>query len=235
MEKVNGYINQGMSIKQILITGWDNAVIGMRLPMNSEAQSDSYRDFDGEFHLGPKDKDLIIRLAKAGTDHSKVLRMIHVSALVKMPWTWWKHYDTYKVATTAISRSTMHKAVGGKPLTENDFFYFQPNLADKNLILKINSLQELLTKTDEVDMKKSIWEQIIDLLPSAYCQERMIDLNYQTLLLILGSRYGVEKLDIPWTFFCEAFLEECPHLKDLYEAVKSKRSMTTEEFGAMKK
>lgn len=228
------WTKQGMRVSQVMTIGWQNAVIGMRLPMNSEAQSDS-TETAGRFVLGPKDKDLIIRLTKAGTDHSKVLRMIHVQALVKMPLTWWKHYDTYKVATTAISRSTMHKAVGGKSLTMDDFFFFQPELADKSLINKINSLQELLKFSSSPDDKRIYWEQIIDLLPNAYCQERMIDLNYQTLLAILGSRYSVEKLDEPWNFFCEAMIMECPHLGDIYDAVKHKRSMTTLEFEAMKK
>lgn len=229
------YQNQGMSIKRIEVSGWSNALFGMRLPMNSEAQSDTNFGYDGELILGQKDKDLMIRLAKAGTDHSKVLRMIHVSALVKMPFSWWKHFSTYKVATVAISRSTMHKTVGGKPLTMDDFFFFQPESADKELIEKINAKQELLKLSSSPDEKRKYWEQIIDLLPTAYCQERLIDLNYQTLLSILGSRYQVEKLDKPWDFFCEAFMSECPHLKDIYEAVKDKRSMTTEEFTAMSK
>lgn len=228
------WTKQGMRVSQVMTTGWQNAVIGMRLPMNSEAQSDS-TETAGRFVLGPKDKDLIIRLTKAGTDHSKVLRMIHVQALIKMPLTWWKHYDTYKVATTAISRSTMHKAVGGKELTKNDFFVFRPEKFNWSIITKLNDLQDMLKAANDESEVRGYWERIIDMLPNAYCQERMIDLNYQTLLAILGSRYGVEKLDEPWNFFCEAMIMECPHLGDIYDAVKHKRSMTTLEFEAMKK
>lgn len=231
---INGILTkQGMRVGQVMVTGWQNAVIGMRLPMNSEAQSDS-ASFDGRFILGPKDKDLMTRLAKAGTDHSKVLRMIHVQALVKMPLTFWKHYDTYKVATTAISRSTMHKGIGGQNLTQEDFFAFNTDKFDWSILTKLNMLQSLMRTAESQEEKRAYWEQIIDALPNAYCQERMIDLNYQTLLAILGSRYGVEKLDEPWNFFCEAMIMECPHLGDLYEAVKHKRTMTTLEFEAMK-
>jgi len=224
------FADQGMKVQRINVTGWENAIYGMRLPMNSEAQSDSTINLYHEFLLGDKDKNLMIRLAKAGTDHSKVLRMIHVSALVKMPLSWWKQYDTYKISTTAISRSTMHRGIGGQKLTKNDFFVLAPDFFNYSIIDSLNKLQEQMKATEDQEQKRIIWERIIDLIPTSYCQERMLDLNYQVLLNILGSRYQVEKLDKPWNFFCESFLHTCPHLQDLYDAVKHKRSLTTEEF-----
>jgi hypothetical protein len=222
------FTNQGMRIQRIQTGNWDNAIYGMRLPMNSEKQSDSKVE-NNIFLLGDKDKNLMIRLTKAGTDHAKVLRMIHVSALVKMPFSWWRHFSTYKIGTTVISRSTMHKGVGNVPLTKDDFFLLDPAAFDYKLIDKINNLQDLMINAP-TELKREYWNQIIDILPNSYCQQRMIDLNYQVLLNILGSRYQVEKLNEPWDFFCESFLVVCPCLRELYETTKYKRSLTTEEF-----
>lgn len=231
------YENQGMKIEQIRVVGWENAVIGMRLPMNSEAQSDSGKGADGEFVLGDKDKDLMIRLAKAGTDHSKVLRMIHVSALVKMPMTWWAHYDTYKVGTVAISRSRMHKLTS-RILDHDDFFVEEWNETHELILNKINEHILLAQKHKENNdtINANIeWRRALDLLPMTYCQQRIIDLNYQVLLNILGSRYKVERLSLEWNFFCEAFLNTLPWLNQIYDATKNKRSLTTEEFAALPK
>jgi hypothetical protein len=241
------YMNQGMRITRIMTSGWENAILGMRLPMNSEHLSDSTYNIplgsdkdqfillDSGYDIGPKDQDLIIRLAKAGTDHSKVLRMIHVSALVKMPMTFFKHYDTYKVATTAISRSTMHKGVGKELLTKDDFYVEEWNNEQDIMLETLNKLQIQHNNATDQTEKRKIWRRLIDALPMCYCQERLIDLDYQTLLAILGSRYQVEKLSPEWNFFCEAFLKDCPMLERLYEATKHKRTMTTEEFTAISK
>jgi hypothetical protein len=231
------YENQGMKIERVQVTNWENAIIGMRLPMNSEDQSDSIVNKQGDFELGPKDKDLMIRLAKAGTDHSKVLRMIHVSALVKMPMTWWAHYDTYKVGTVAISRSRMHKLTS-RILDHDDFFVEEWNETHELILNKINEHILLAQKHKENNdtINANIeWRRALDLLPMTYCQQRVIDLNYQVLLSILGSRYKVERLSLEWNFFCEAFLDILPWLNQIYDATKHKRSLTTEEFIAMSK
>ena len=93
---------------------------GMRHPMNSWDQSDSYYgmiedpspinpDDWAYIILGEKDLDLMRRLRNAGTDHRKFMRMITVTADICGPLYWLKEYDTYKVATVENSCSTMHK------------------------------------------------------------------------------------------------------------------------------
>lgn len=81
---------------------------GMRNPMNSWASSDSVFcnlidscgdcDLDGtdncssdninNYAVGPKDYSLMQRLAKAGTDHRKFMRMIPVFVRVTAPLYW---------------------------------------------------------------------------------------------------------------------------------------------------
>lgn len=112
--------------------GWEAAIRGMRNPMNSWDKSDSYPavdcgkcgiiDREGICHpkehdcsefacyaVGENDLSLMKRLAAAGNDHGKFLRMINVTVDVEAPLYWWKEFDTYKVGTVANSCSTMHK------------------------------------------------------------------------------------------------------------------------------
>ena len=67
------------------------------------------RDFDGCYCVGHNDLNLMQRLANAGTDHRKFMRMMPVYVRITAPLYWWKEFDTYKVGTVANSCSTMHK------------------------------------------------------------------------------------------------------------------------------
>lgn len=78
--------------------GWDNAIRGMRNPLNSWEKSDSYwectdyspeeeRDFY-EYKIGPNDHNLMKRLRNAGTDHRKFMRMITVYVDITAPLYW---------------------------------------------------------------------------------------------------------------------------------------------------
>lgn len=99
---------------------------GMRNPMNSWEKSDSYagHEYMGTgneyFKLGENDHSLMQRLAKAGTDHRKFMRMLPVYVRITAPLYWWKEFDTYKVGTVANSCSTMHK-IAEKEFTLDDF------------------------------------------------------------------------------------------------------------------
>lgn len=98
---------------------------GMRNPMNSWGKSDSdttkYDErYDINFLLGENDHSLMQRLANAGTDHRKYMRMMPVYARITAPLYWWKEFDTYKVGTVTNSCSTMHK-VQEHILTTEDF------------------------------------------------------------------------------------------------------------------
>ena len=86
---------------------------GTRNPLNSWNKSDTNIDQDlyslSNIDIGPNDLNLMKRLAKAGTDHRKFMRMMPVYVRITAPLYWWKEFDTYKVATVANSCSTMHK------------------------------------------------------------------------------------------------------------------------------
>lgn len=127
-----------IKIENTKVVGWEEAIRGMRNPMNSWAKSDSgwesdyfnttnydsrtYVECNGEdsYFLGPNDAGLMMKLRNCGTDHRKFMRMITVYMDITAPLYWWKEYDTYKVGTVANSCSTMHK-ISAKEFTLDDF------------------------------------------------------------------------------------------------------------------
>ena len=172
---------------------------GVRNPMNSWDKSDSkYNDLD-EYKMGNNDKDLMKRLAMAGTDHRKFMRMMPVYVRITAPFYWWKEFDTYKVGTVANSCSTMHK-IQAKELTVDDFstehLYDDEYELLKKVIEALNGDRELYLES----LKKNDWWQMIQLLPSSYNQTRNVMLNYEVLANIYKSRKD-HKLD-EWREFC---------------------------------
>lgn len=116
-----GKENNMIKIENEEVLGWEHTIRGMRNPMNSHSKSDSRFNDDTAFNIiGDNDLSLMKKLAKAGTDHRKYMRMITVYLDITAPLYWWKEYDTYKVGTVANSCSTMHK-IHSKELTLDDF------------------------------------------------------------------------------------------------------------------
>ena len=207
--------------------GWKAAIHGMRNPMNSWDRSDSWLsnytyDGKGGFVLGNDDLNLAKKLCKAGSDHSKFRRMIHVNVDIKAPLYWWKEFDTYKIGTVANSCSTMHK-IGEKEFTKDDFSIehlgvhytdidddtgeertvFQNLWIDKTfqeVLDGLNIARNFYLKTEDPDLKKKYWWQMIQLLPTSYNQKRTIDINYQVLSNMYQARKD-HKLD-EWRDFC---------------------------------
>lgn len=210
-----------IAIEKGEISGVKAAVRGMRNPMNSWDLSDSvFYEYTGpdskNYILGEKDLDLMKRLVKAGPDHRKFLRMIHVTMDITAPLYWWKEFDTYKVGTVANSCSTMHK-IHAKEFTINDFS--TEHLTPRSLSILDSLIAHLNVHRDEFNTLKSKddWWQMIQLLPSSYNQKRTVSMNYEVLLHIYLSRFG-HKLD-EWNIFCQ-WIEDLPYFKDIIASVK---------------
>lgn len=229
-----------LKIENAEFVGWEHAIRGMRNPMNSWAKSDSeFITSDGDHHdisgnsgpwyggdgwsenlIGPEDQKLMTKLAKAGTDHRKFMRMITVYLDITAPLYWWKEFDTYKVGTVANSCSTMHK-IAEKEFTMDDFShehlvdeenvsyasnalcmpYFKSAL--EAVIMLLNTARTMYLETKE----KTYWWQMIQLLPSSYNQKRTVMLNYEVLANIYKSRRN-HKLD-EWHTLCD-WIETLP-------------------------
>lgn len=192
---------------------------GMRNPMNSWEKSDSYagHEYMGTgneyFKLGENDHSLMQRLAKAGTDHRKFMRMLPVYVRITAPLYWWKEFDTYKVGTVANSCSTMHK-IAEKEFTLDDFScehlmggYLEQM---RRIIYDLNNARKYFTVGDQFFSpgNKRDWWQMIQLLPSSYNQTRNVMMNYEVLANIYKSRKD-HKLD-EWRNFCK-WIEELPY------------------------
>lgn len=207
-----------IKVENIYTCGWEAALRGMRNPMNSWSFSDSTFGTNN-VSIGPADLALMMRLAKAGTDHRKYLRMIHIQMDVTAPLYWWKDYDTYKVATTANGCSTMHK-LHAKDLTLDDFS--KEDLDE----IGINILQTTIDYINYhrhrfvVDGDKESWRKMIQALPTSYNQRRTLDINYETALSMIHSRNN-HKLQ-EFRDLCNVLLVVCPYLKEIYEYVEGK-------------
>ena len=200
-----------IKIENAAVSGWEAAIRGMRNPMNSWSGSDSmYRAsknaFILEFVVGGQDLDLMKQLVKAGSDHSKFMRMINVTVDVTAPMYWWKEADTYKVGTVRNSCSTMHK-VHAKEFELDDFSH--DHLPENNTVLDYIICALNVYRKNYLETKdKSWWWQIIQILPSSYNQRATLQLNYAVLRNIYHSRKN-HKLDC-WHEFCH-WIESLPY------------------------
>ena len=224
---------------------------GMRNPMNSWEKSDSTFGEDNVkgcskcpyngskcinkecMNIRDNDLSLMQRLANAGTDHRKFMRMMPVYVRITAPLYWWKEFDTYKVGTVANSCSTMHK-IQEKEFTFKDFSHEHLlGREDEPFMVSVSSdgtkLSPLGLMTDVIEMlngcreryltalkteeetglsAKDIWWQMIQLLPSSYNQTRNVMMNYEVLANIYKSRKN-HKLD-EWREFCK-WIESLPY------------------------
>ena len=189
--------------------GWEAALRGMRNPKESWSRNDTTVD-GTTISIGLNDMDLATRLIKAGTEHRKFLRMIHVQVDMTAPLYLWKEYDTYKIATVANSESTMHR-ITSKPITLECFEIDDIKPFEKNYLQSIVDmcedyrLQYLKTKSNDV------WKALIRLLPESWLQTRTIDLNYETLRTIYHQR-RFHKLT-EWHTFCD-WVKTLPYAKE---------------------
>ena len=217
-----------LKVTETQIFGWDAAIRGMRNPMNSWDKSDTkyngvffHRLADGaeimvDAFVGDNDLALMRKLVKAGSDHSKFMRMITVTCDVEAPFYWWKEYDTYKVGTVANSCSTMHK-LHERDLTIDDFshehlfdgiiqvedpdnpmeFYENSTTCLEYVISVINYHRKKYIETKD----KRYWQQMIQLLPTSFNQKRTLHLNYAVLRNIYHARKNHKLTE--WHTLCD--------------------------------
>jgi hypothetical protein len=203
-----------IKIERTEVYGWESAIHGMRNPMNSWDKSDSCFCFNEpdceaacEMYLGPNDLKLMKNLIKAGSDHSKFMRMINVSCDITAPLYWWKEFDTYKVGTVRNSCSTMHK-IHAKEFTAEDFSFenLMPDVEGISYFLgRLNYARKMYLETQD----KRYWYSMIQFLPSSYNQKATVQLNYAVLRNMYHGRKN-HKLD-EWSIgFCN-WVESLPY------------------------
>lgn len=200
-----------LTLKNTSVMNFENAIRGARNPLNSWGHMDSHTEPDGSFIFGPNDLDLAMRLAKAGSDHRKYLRMVFVSVDVTAPLYWWKEYDTYKVATVANSTSTMHK-IHSKPFSMDDFSCDHMTDGTKKFMETVVAELENIRLRFKETKSKDDWYDMIQLLPSSYNQMRTCTFNYETLINIYRARKNHKLAE--WHTFCD-WIETLPYAEQL--------------------
>lgn len=203
-----------IKIEHVETFGWETAVRGLRNPLNSweRADSSSLKDYEGYsigYMVGPDDKRLMKSLVKAGTDHSKFMRMIGIGMDITSHQVWWAEFDTYKVGTVRNSCSKMH-TIHIKSFEPDDFSHEgidevggTTKLQFMNTLAELEHLRVLFNETKE----KKYWRAIIELLPSGYNMRATVTLNYAVARNQYHARKN-HKLD-EWHDYCK-MLEALP-------------------------
>ena len=193
--------------------GWEAAIRGMRNPLASWQKSDTeFSDGIGVPPIiGPNDMSLMRKLADAGPEHGKYLRMIGVSMDVTAPRYFEVQLDTYKIGTVSNSCSTMH-TLHKRDLTIDDFSHEHLTGTAESLlqdtITILNVYRGLYNQTHD----KEYWWQMIQLLPQSYNQKRTYMLNYAVLKNVYRQRKD-HKLDC-WHQFCD-WIRTLPYAEEL--------------------
>ena len=208
-----------IKIENLEVWGFRGAIRGMRNPMDSWDRMDTaFADNGDVIKLGENDASLMLRLKKAGPDHRKYLRMIHIQCDVTAPLYFWKDYDSYKVSTVSNSCSTMHKIhayeINQSMFSTEDLDEIGLNVL-QTTIDYMNYYRDIYITSGLTD--KTAWRRMIQLLPTSYNQKRTIDINYETLLNIFGSRSN-HKLQ-EFRDFCAILKKELPYIAALFEGV----------------
>lgn len=236
-----------IKIDNVNVFGFEGAIRGMRNPYMSHDKSDSihckdvypccsncpiFKDF-GKGHsycisnvsnnaekivIGKADLELCKKLIKAGSEHRKFLRMIHVQCDVLAPRYWWAEMDKYKYVE-ANSSSTMH-LITKRELTIDDFSFdeYIPSTTAEGIVKKLNDWIKAYNYMDNSDKEKELlFRAIKQILPESYNQLRTIDTNYECLLSIYHQRKNHRLSE--WHSFCE-WIASLPHMSEFLEAVK---------------
>jgi hypothetical protein len=169
-----------MKIEKTTVVGLEWIVDQMRNPLESWNRCDSTLGDDDSLVLGASDKDLLLRLCKAGSPHRKVLRSVHVYSTFTLPLYVWTELDTYKVGTNRHSCSTMH-TLGKRELGPKDF---QDEVVLPAVLEELNNLGEGYRKTKGFRFRERMKQH----LPSGFLLKAGYEANYEAYINMLHQR-----------------------------------------------
>ena len=222
------------------VWGFKHALRGMRNPMNSWEKSDSgickggddgigcdncaiqhkcKHPYDKEYKIGKNDMKLAQSLLKAGGEHSKFMRMIHVSVDTAMPRYWWSDADCYKFGSKN-SCSTMHKLLNNnKPITldmfvicEEDYDWWVDTIGKLEKMRQEYKRIQSTTKNNEAMNRLLVRAK--RMLPEGLLQLRTWDTNYAELRNMYFQRRN-HRLKEEWIdTFCK-WIESLPYAEEL--------------------
>ena len=229
-----------MEFKDTEVWGFKHSMRGMRNPMNSWGKSDSgickggdngigcencaientcEHTYDKEFKIGKEDMRLAQSLLKAGNEHAKFMRMIHVAVDVDMPRYWHSEADTYHF-NTKNSCSTMHKLLNNvNPITLDMFVICEEDIEWwKNTVEELEKLRleykNIQKTTKDNEYMNRLLVRAKRMLPEGFLQMRTWDTNYAELRNMYFQRRH-HRLEEEWIdTFCK-WVESLPYSKEL--------------------
>ena len=229
-----------MEFKDTEVWGFKHSMRGMRNPMNSWEKSDSgickggdngigcencaiqymcKHTYDREFKIGKEDMRLAQSLLKAGNEHAKFMRMIHVAVDTDMPRYWWSEADTYHF-NTKNSCSTMHKLLNNvNPITLDMFVICEEDIDWwKNTVEELEKLRieykNIQSTTKDNEYMNRLLVRAKRMLPEGFLQMRTWDTNYAELRNMYFQRRH-HRLEEEWIdTFCK-WIESLPYAKEL--------------------
>lgn len=235
----------GLNFENTEVWGFEHALRGMRNPKNSWNKSDSfnclktpsgkhcsefcknfntdkcymYGNNDEPFIIGNNDMKLAQTLIKAGSEHCKFMRMIHVAVDVDMPRYWWSEADTYHF-NVKNSCSTMHKLLNNdNPITLDMFATCEEDIDWwKYTVSKLESMRldykEIQKTTKDTNKMNSLLVRAKRMLPEGFEQMRTWDTNYAELRNMYFQRKH-HRLQEEWVdTFCK-WVESLPYAEEL--------------------
>lgn len=105
---------------------------------------------------------------------------------------------------------------------DGNICYYSPIGMLKMVIKTLNHYRDLYLVTDDPELKKMYWWQLIQLLPSSYNQKRTLKLNYETLAAMYEWRHNHKQDE--WRDLCK-WIEDLPYS----EIITVKRELGYEE------
>jgi len=195
-----------IKVENANVYNWIHAIRHMRDSWESWDRIDSYETPDGFVIIGPNDYDLMMRLSKGGDSHAKYLRFLLVTLDITAPEYWWREYATYKVGTSELSTSQMHK-LGSRKLTVDDFSFDDPT--DPSNVETVERVNRLIQAWWDAGKKKPSpeWRKLLQNIPQSYNYYRGCVLNYQVLKRIYYDRRAHRLQE--WRDFC-TWIESLP-------------------------
>lgn len=205
-----------MKFENVSVYNFQNALRGMRNPLESYSKIDSYVDADGKFVIGANDMKLAQSLIKAGSCNCKFLRQIFVSVDITAPMYWFGEFDTYKVGTVANSTSTMHK-LANTPITidcfeMDDFENMNCHSCWDFVIFACEGLRQKYNETKD----KRYWKELIRLLPESWLQKRTVTMNYENILNMYHQRCVHPHKLTEWSVSFKKWVESLPYAQKFF-------------------
>lgn len=191
-----------MEVTVIRVEGLDIACEAVRLSFNSKSNEGAVEKSQG-INLWKDNVELAKKLILSGDSHSKCMRMATVWLDLTMPRYWWSEWDTYKIGTTAMSESSVHKMLSRikhGELTLDDFYVNTGDVAEH--------IADTIGKMEDFVAAGMSIEGIKQMLPESFLQRRIVCTNYQTLRHIYFDRRN-HRLPI-WHKFLDELLKQLP-------------------------